>query len=110
MISEADRKLAALHPRRRLDADRARLGVLKTRLEATATRVLASREKLLGAVAARLDAMSPLRVLQRGYAIARTPDGVVVSSTTQVAPGDALQIRVADGEIATTVKAGKPQP
>ena len=50
-------------------------------------------------LAAGLDAMSPLKVLGRGYAIARRADGGLVRSVHDVAPGDALSLRVADGEI-----------
>ena len=50
-------------------------------------------------LAAGLDAMSPLKVLGRGYAIARRADGGLVRSVNDVAPGDALSLRVSDGEI-----------
>jgi exodeoxyribonuclease VII large subunit len=42
-------------------------------------------------------------VLARGYAIASLPGGVIVTSTAQVAPGDPLRVRVADGEFSATV-------
>ncbi len=56
------------------------------------------RERLAG-LAAALDAMSPLKVLGRGYAIPRTEEGTVVRSRRDVSPGQALELRVADGSI-----------
>ena len=50
-------------------------------------------------LAAGLDAMSPLKVLGRGYSIARRADGSLVRSVRDVQPGDALALRVTDGTI-----------
>lgn len=57
----------------------------------------------LGRLAAALDAMSPLKVLSRGYAIARGPRGVV-RSVSGVEPGETLRLKLSDGELACTVK------
>lgn len=53
--------------------------------------------------AARLDDLSPLALLGRGYSIARTATGDVVASVAAVAPGDALALTVSDGRIACEV-------
>lgn len=64
-----------------------------------------NREKQrLGRLAAALDAMSPLKVLARGYAVARKADGSVVSSVGAVKAGDCLRLRVSDGEIPCVVE------
>lgn len=55
-------------------------------------------------LAAGLDAMSPLKVLGRGYAIARRSGGALVRSAADVAEGDQMSIRVADGEIGCRVE------
>lgn len=52
---------------------------------------------------ARIRALSPLATLERGYAVATLADGTVVRSPDDVAPGDALTLRVAGGPIAVTV-------
>ena len=58
------------------------------------------RRAQLGAAAQRLDAVSPLRVLERGYAVVtERSSGRVVSDARQVAPGDELHIRLARGAI-----------
>ena len=54
--------------------------------------------------AAALDAMSPLKVLGRGYAIARRDDGTVVKESSDVKKGDRLQIRLQKDEIACIVE------
>jgi exodeoxyribonuclease VII large subunit len=52
----------------------------------------------------RLQTVSPLRTLERGYAIVLDALGNVVRSTSQVQTGDAITARVTDGVIKATVK------
>ena len=59
---------------------------------------VAGEQKRLSAAAAKLDALSPLKVLGRGYAIARKGD-VVVHSVKDVSSGDRLTVRLSDGEL-----------
>lgn len=63
--------------------------------------VQASRERA-GRLAAALEALSPLRVLGRGYSIAQKEDGTVLSSIEQVTVGEALSLRLADGQVTCT--------
>ena len=56
----------------------------------------------LGRAAASLDALSPLKVLARGYSIAYSDDGVATSAKT-FKPGDGIRVRMADGNVAATV-------
>jgi len=65
--------------------------------------VLGRERSRTGRLAAALDALSPLKVLGRGYAIARGPGGVV-KSVHDVQTGDEIQIRVSDGQIPCEVK------
>ena len=61
------------------------------------------RERLVG-MQGRLNAINPLEVLARGYAVVRRPQtDEVVSSVAQVAVGDAIAIRVQDGEFEAEV-------
>ena len=53
--------------------------------------------------AARLEDLSPLTILARGYSVTRAPDGSVVKSVAQTAPGESLAISVSDGTITATV-------
>jgi exodeoxyribonuclease VII large subunit len=50
-------------------------------------------------LAASLDALSPLKVLERGYAVARDAGGRVLRRVADFAPGGAFRLRVTDGEV-----------
>ena len=63
---------------------------------------LSDSGRRLAAIGGKLDALSPLKVLSRGYSIPYAGKKVV-KSTKDVAPGDPMSIRVSDGEIACTV-------
>lgn len=58
----------------------------------------------LAALSARLDAMSPLKVLSRGYAIVSDENGKVIKRTEDAKPGDVLTARVEDGAITVRVQ------
>ena len=58
----------------------------------------------LGIVATSLDALSPLAVLQRGYAIAEDGDGRLLRDANSVSPGDQLRIRLAKGRVTARVE------
>ena len=58
----------------------------------------------LTAYGARLDALSPLKVLGRGYAVARDDQGVVLKRVAQLEPGKAFRLRVTDGEVDARVQ------
>lgn len=63
--------------------------------------VQASRERAVR-LAAALEALSPFRVLGRGYSIAQKEDGTVLSSIEQVTAGEGLSLRLADGLVTCT--------
>jgi exodeoxyribonuclease VII large subunit len=96
----------ALHrasPAARLAARRGRLARDTARLEAAWARRLDGARARLALAAGRLDTLSPLAVLGRGYAIARRPDGGIVRAAAELAPGDAVEVRVAAGAFEATV-------
>lgn len=73
--------------------------------------MLDQRERALAAAAGKLDALSPVATLARGYAVARRADtGQVVRRGGQVAAGDELLVRVVDAELTASVKAVAPAP
>ncbi|TML88381.1 MAG: exodeoxyribonuclease VII large subunit [Actinobacteria bacterium] len=83
----------------------ARLDVALARLRATHPRVrLAGASDRLAALRRELDALSPVRVLERGYAVVRTADGTVVRRASQVSTGDALTVGLAHGRLGTRVE------
>lgn len=66
---------------------------------ALARRLERHRHELAG-LAGRLDALSPLRILERGYALARDAEGRVLKRVAQFPRGLAFRLRVTDGEVA----------
>ena len=74
------------------------------RLVRAMERLTGGRRERLSSLAAALDAMSPLKVLGRGYAIARRADGKVISSVRDTAPGEKFRLRVSDGELDCLVR------
>ncbi|UPT73587.1 MAG: exodeoxyribonuclease VII large subunit [Elusimicrobiota bacterium] len=87
-----------LDPRRMWEQRVMRVGDLAGRLPEALKRRLQTLSLRLGAAAGRLDAISPLAVLARGYAIA-TSKGRVLTSAKQVKTGDAVTVRLSEGEI-----------
>ena len=62
------------------------------------------RNDSLSRIAAQLDAMSPLKVLSRGYSLTLKADGAtVVRSSKDVRPGDLIRTRLATGIVASRV-------
>jgi len=125
-LDDAHKRLAALHPRARLHRDRAQLVELMRRLQAHPPRLfdraraaldgcdkrldarireaLEKRRRAFGVAVGKLEAMSPLAVLERGYSLTRTPDGAVVTDAAQVRPGEHVQVRLSRGELDCVVQ------
>lgn len=77
--------------------------LLKNRLISAQNQSIAVRKQKYIAAAAKLDAMSPLKVLTRGYSMTQREDGTVVRSVSQVEPGERLRISLEDGTLRATV-------
>ncbi len=75
----------------------------KAALRYTMEAILAAHKQRLGQAAASLDAMSPLKVLGRGYGMLLC-DGNVIRSVSQVQPGDTITARLGDGALRATVE------
>ena len=80
-----------------------RLDYLTRRFVSAQQQYLHSGAQRLTAAAAKLDALSPLRVLSRGYAIASTESGVI-KSVRDIPPGGTFTLRVSDGELPCAVR------
>ena len=77
---------------------------------AAAMRTVTDRENgRFAALAASLDALSPLRVLGRGYALAQTEDGTVLRSAAQTAAGERIRVRLAQGRLVCDVAETKEE-
>ena len=67
-------------------------------------RSVSGQRERLARLASALDAMSPLKVLGRGYAVVQKEDGRVLTTVQDVEPGDALSLRLADGSVGCRVE------
>lgn len=93
------------HPSAQLVRTRLALERLQTRMHRSTAALVQQRQNQVRAAEGRLNALSPLRVLGRGYALVRDPDGTVIHDTSQVAAGDPLTVRVGNGSFHVQVQA-----
>ena len=76
---------------------------LKTRLIAAQTQQLQRKRQRFIAATSKLDAMSPLKVLSRGYSIVNADDGNILRSVHQTAPGGKIRVTLSDGSLSAVV-------
>jgi exodeoxyribonuclease VII large subunit len=86
------------------------LGQLRGRLERAARGEAARRRRAMEALAGRLDTLSPLACLARGYSICALPSGEVVTRAGQVAPGQAVSVRLREGRLDCRVEETRGEP
>ena len=84
-------------PTAALDMRRLELDRLRERLIAAQEQKNSQSRQRFVRLTASLEAMSPLRVLTRGYAIASDSDGACVRSVSQLQKGDRIRLRLSDG-------------
>jgi exodeoxyribonuclease VII large subunit len=102
---QIERQLTTFDVGRRLAGIRTRLVGADGRLTGAVRRRQHRAEAQLGSVAGRLDTLSPLAVLGRGYAVAWNADRTrVLRDATTVAPGDTVRVTLARGELECEVR------
>ena len=99
----AHKHIVAFDFRMKIAAVRLRLEKLQLELAARSDRALRQKRERLDRLNLQLHERSPLRVLERGYAIATDSAGQILRSTTQVAIGDAVNLRLLNGRLTTSV-------
>lgn len=90
--------------RRRTRVAQERLYRTEDRLEASMRSRLGRLRDRIGGLGAHLEALSPLRVLGRGYAVAIGPSGRVLKRVADLAPGTGFALRVSDGQVQARVE------
>lgn len=103
-LDRAERALQPHHPKTRLQHLRAEMTRQHTRVHTALRAELRARLGRMEQLAARLHALSPLAVLERGYAIALDAEGKAVRRATSVEPGDRIDLRVHRGHIRAVVE------
>ena len=108
-LERQERRLKALAEKRVLtdplafvQDKRLQLDYVQQKLLTAANAQWQEEQRRFAALAAKLDALSPLKVLGRGYAMARTEDGAVLRTAAQVQSGDTIHLRLAQGGLRCT--------
>lgn len=91
------------HPERMFEERKMQLLMLGQRLDGSINARLTADQNLLAQRAAKLEALSPLGILSRGYSVATGADGKVLSSVQNISVGDRFSLQLKDGKIDATV-------
>ena len=86
-----------------LEQRRKNLQLLRNRMISAQNASLSKSKQRYIANTSKLDAMSPLKVLTRGYSMAQTEDGTLLRSVSQVELGQRISVSLSDGRISATV-------
>lgn len=92
-----------------LDERRMRLLSDVSRLDSAQKLILAEKREKFTKTAAKLDALSPLSVLKRGYSVPLTQDGRLIRSTSDVEIGERFELRLSDGSLEGQVTAKRAE-
>jgi exodeoxyribonuclease VII large subunit len=104
-----DSRLRYYDPRPRFARDRGRLESAHAALAQSLRLELARRSGRAEALAAKLSQLSPLRILDRGYAIVTAESGEIVKTSLAAPPGSAIHVRLASGGLdAKVVRTTEP--
>lgn len=98
-----DRRLSRLDLRLRLNAWKQRLDALERRLAERMRFKLTGAQRRLDPLEARLNALSPLNILERGYAIVEDAYGRILKRSADTSPGESIQVRLHEGRVRAEV-------
>jgi exodeoxyribonuclease VII large subunit len=101
-LAWATKHLQQQHPKRKLREQTQRLDMYEITLTHTFIKLLQQKQHQFAQLAATLETLSPLKTLQRGFAIA-TLNSKILHSIQQIISGDKIAVRLSDGEISCTV-------
>jgi|AntRauTorckE6833_2_1112554.scaffolds.fasta_scaffold00539_14 exodeoxyribonuclease VII large subunit len=102
-------RLQAASPQRQLSRHQQRLAELRQRSAKACQQNLGLQQEKLQNLALRLQAISPLQTLARGYALARDQAGQVLYSADKVKAGDLVEVQLAEGQLECRVQNTTPK-
>lgn len=102
-LAVLSRSPALQSPTGYLDQKRKGLELLMSRLVSGQIRIVDGKNRQFVALTAKLDAMSPLKVLTRGYAMTQKDGGEVIKSIRQISRGDIIRVTLNDGKFSASV-------
>lgn len=91
-------------PMNLIDDKRMALGVAEEKLYSRMEKIMERKKAMLGASAAKLDALNPLAVVARGYSAVFAGDGKLIKSVEQTKVGETVSFMLTDGKISAEVK------
>src|SRR5579864_4676377 len=100
-LARGAQRLGDCHPSRQLQACQHRLAVADWRRPLG--EILGRAQGRLSADGRHLEALSPRRTLERGYAVVVGPGGAVLRRAAEVSPGDSIEVELADGGLSASV-------
>ena len=103
-LSALEKKRVLTDPTAFLQDRRMQLDHMQEKLATSALHRLAADQHRFTRLTAALDALSPLKVLSRGYAVAQTAEGAVIRSAAQVSPGERIRVRLGSGTLGCAVE------
>jgi len=103
-VAELAKKRVLTDPTAFVSDRRMLLDYTQKNLVSAAERQMAERQRKYTALCASLDALSPLKVLGRGYAVARTADGQILKSAAEAEPGGKIDVTLAQGKLGCVVE------
>ncbi len=99
-LMRSDRKIAAFNPKEQVVYSRKRLDAADRLLRQSMQAALKTKQRELVSTLRQLDALSPLKVMQRGYSLVYDEkEKQLIKSVQQVQLGDIIKLRLADGRI-----------
>ncbi len=110
LLGQAAERLHAQHPKAQLQRDRAELARLDQRMATAVQMHCMQRRQSIATAMGKLDALSPLKVLGRGYALARDATGHVLLDAADVTIGANVDVMLSRGSLQCQVVAKKDQP
>ncbi|HZG70457.1 MAG TPA: exodeoxyribonuclease VII large subunit [Chondromyces sp.] len=98
-ISRQTEQLQRNYPGKRILLANEQLVQLKTQLERRMEGLMKEKAYQFGQTLSMLEALSPLKVMERGYSLAYKEDGTLLKSSHQVEPGNKIKVRLGDGDV-----------
>ncbi len=103
-LERSSSALTPMHLASRIARNDRRLALIEQRIRSKAPDLTDDRERAMATAVARLDALSPLAVLTRGYSITQNSSGEIIRNVHQTDVGERIRVRVANGRLSAEVK------
>jgi len=102
-LKSVSERLQRCHPRAMLETHTQRLDELRQRFSGSMRRLLGAKREAFSSRAGRLNALSPLAILSRGYAACFDAKGRLVRAAKELKQGDAIEVRLGKGSLGAKV-------